>query len=381
MVALFRLEYKMIKRLLIMLVIVVLVFGGIFGFINFKDKMTMQYMASMGNAPQTVSTITASYAEWSPSTETIASLTAVRGADLSAEVSGVVAEIFFQQGDEVAAGTPLLQLRADDEIAKLQSLKAEQELARLTYQRNQAQFLVKAVSQQTLDNDKAALAKLTASVAEQQALVKKKSIHAPFAGRLGIRLVDTGQYLNAGTAIVTLQALDSLYVDFFLPQQMLSKVAIGQAVHIKVDAYPEQDFVAKVAVINPKVDASTRNVQIRAKLDNPKRQLLPGMYATVNIATDSVQKMLTLPSAAISFNSYGATVFLIETDKDKKLTAKQIFVTTGATRGDQVAVLKGLKEGDTVVTSGQIKLRNGSPVVINNTVQPSNDPKPLVIDQ
>ncbi len=371
----------MIKRLLIMLVVVGLIFGGIFGFINFKAQMTKQYMSSMGNTPQTVSTITARYEEWSPGTETIASLTAVRGADLSAEVSGVVAEIYFSQGDEVTEGTPLLQLRAADDLAKLQSLKAEQDLAKLTYQRNQAQFLAKAVSQQTIDNDKATLAKLTASVAEQQALVNKKLIRAPFAGRLGIRLVDTGQYLNAGTAIVTLQALDSLYVDFFLPQQMLSKVAIGQSVHIKVDAYSEQDFVGKVAFINSKVDINTRNVQIRARLDNPKRQLLPGMYATVNIAIDKVQKQITLPNSVITFNSYGSTVFLIETDKDKKLTAKQVFVTTGATRGDQVAIVKGIKEGDTVVTSGQIKLRNGSSVLINNTVQPGNNATPTVIDQ
>lgn len=371
----------MIKRLLIMLVIVGLIFGGIFVFIDFKATMTKQYMASMGNAPQTVSTMTASYQDWSPTTETIASLTAVRGADLSAEVSGMVAEIFFQQGDEVAAGTPLLQLRNADDLAKLQSLKAEQELARLTYQRNQAQFLVKAVSQQTVDNDKATLAKLIASVAEQQALVNKKLIRAPFAGRLGIRLVDTGQYLNAGAAIVTLQALDALYVDFFLPQQMLAKVAIDQNVHIKVDAYPEQDFIGKVVVINPKVDVNTRNVQIRARLDNPKRQLLPGMYATVNIATDRAKPEITLPNSAISFNSYGTTVFLIETDKDNKLTAKQVFVTTGATRGDQVAIIKGIKAGDTVVTSGQIKLRNGSMVLINNTTQPDNNAIPSVTDQ
>lgn len=371
----------MIKRLLIMLLIVGIILGGIFGFITFKAKMMKQYMAGMSNAPQTVSTITASYQDWSPSTETIASLTAVRGADLSAEVSGVVAEIFFTQGDEVAEGTPLLQLRAADDLAKLQALKAEQELARLTYQRNQAQFLVKAVSQQTVDNDKAALMKLTASVAEQQALVNKKLIRAPFAGRLGIRLVDTGQYLNAGTAIVTLQALDALYADFYLPQQMLAQVAIGQTVHIKIDAYPDQDFVGKVAVINPKVDTNTRNVLIRAKLDNPKRQLLPGMYATVKIGSDSgTQKLITLPNSAITFNSYGATVFLVETDKDKKMTAKQVFVTTGATRGDQVAVLKGLKEDDIVVTSGQIKLRNGSTVLINNTVQPANNATPSVTD-
>ncbi len=374
----------MIKRLLIMLVVVGLLFGGVFGFINFKAKMTKQYMASMGNVPQTVSTITASYQEWSSNLETVGSLVAVQGADLSAEVSGIVAEIFFKQGDDVAAGTPLVQLKADDDIAKLKSLKAVEELARLTYQRNQAQLLVKAISQQIVDSNKADLDKASANVAEQQALVNKKLIRAPFSGRLGIRTVDLGQYLNAGKAIVTLQALNTLYVDFFLPQQALAKIAIGQSVTIHIDAYPSQKFTGKVAVINPKVDANTRNVQIRAVLDNAKHQLLSGMYANVEIVTDSVQRAITLPNAAISFNSYGSTVFLIETSKDEqgkdKQTAKQVFVVTGATRGDQVAILKGIKESDVVVTSGQIKLRNGSLVVINNTVQPNNDVVPQAND-
>jgi membrane fusion protein (multidrug efflux system) len=278
-----------------------------------------------------------------------------------------------------------VQLKADDDIAKLKSLKASEELARLTYQRNQAQFQAKAISQQILDSNKADLAKASANVAEQQALVNKKLIRAPFAGRLGIRSVDLGQYLNAGKSIVTLQALDSLYVDFFLPQQALAKVAIGQAVNLHIDAYPEQTFTGKIAVINPKVDANTRNVQIRAVLDNAKHQLLAGMYANVEIVVaESIHRAITLPNAAISFNSYGSTVFLIETSKDEqgkeKRTAKQVFVTTGATRGDQVAVLKGIKEGDTIVTSGQLKLRNGSLVTINNTVQPNNDAVPQAND-
>ena len=370
----------MIKRLLIMLVIVGLILGGIFGFINFKGKMMKQHMAGMATAPQTVATMTASFEDWQAEQVTIASLTAVQGADLSAEVSGIVAEILFQQGDEVTTGAPLVQLRNDDDVAKLQALKAQAELARLTYQRDQAQFLAKAVSQQILDTDKANLAKATAGVAEQQALLNKKLIRAPFAGRLGIRKADTGQYLNAGAAVVTLQALDTLYVDFSLPQQMLAKIAVGQSVKVNVDAYPNQEFTAKVAVINPKVDTNTRNIQVRAVLKNTQHELLAGMYATVNIVTDAPQRVITLPNSAISFNSYGSTIFLIEKNKDQ-LTAKQVFVTTGATRGDQVAVLKGIKEGDIVVTSGQIKLHNGSIVLINNTVQPSNLTNPLVTDQ
>jgi membrane fusion protein (multidrug efflux system) len=375
----------MIKRLLIMLIVVGLLFGGIFWFINFKSKMIKQYMSSMGNVAQTVSTITAVSEEWSSNLQAVGSLAPVQGTDVSAEVSGIVAEIYFKQGDDVAAGAPLVQLKADDDIAKLKSLKASEELARLTYQRNQAQFQAKAISQQILDSNKADLAKASANVAEQQALVNKKLIRAPFAGRLGIRSVDLGQYLNAGKSIVTLQALDSLYVDFFLPQQALAKVAIGQAVNLHIDAYPEQTFTGKIAVINPKVDANTRNVQIRAVLDNAKHQLLAGMYANVEIVVaESIHRAITLPNAAISFNSYGSTVFLIETSKDEqgkeKRTAKQVFVTTGATRGDQVAVLKGIKEGDTIVTSGQLKLRNGSLVTINNTVQPNNDAVPQAND-
>ncbi|MCX7067522.1 MAG: efflux RND transporter periplasmic adaptor subunit [Methylococcales bacterium] len=370
----------MIKRLLIMLVIVGLIFGGIFGFISFKAKMIKQYMASMGNASQTVSTTVASYQDWSSNLDAVGSLAPVQGADLSAEVSGIVTEIFFQQGDDVVAGSPLVQLKADDDIAKLKSLKAVEELARLTYQRNQAQLLAKAISQQIVDSNKADLTRASANVAEQQALVNKKLIRAPFSGRLGIRTVNLGQYLNAGTSIVTLQALNTLYVDFFLPQQDLAKIAIGQTVEVHIDAYPSQKFMGKVVVINPKVDANTRNVQIRAVLDNAKHQLLAGMYANVKVVTDSAQRALTLPNTVISFNSYGSTVFLIETNKDEqgkeKRTAKQVFVTTGATRGDQVAILKGIKEGDTVVTSGQLKLRNGSVVLINNTVQPSNEANP-----
>ncbi len=370
----------MIKRLLIMLVIVGLIFGGIFGFINFKAKMIKQYMASMGNASQTVSTTVASYQDWSSNLDAVGSLAPVQGADLSAEVSGIVTEIFFQQGDDVVAGSPLVQLKADDDIAKLKSLKATEELAHLTYQRNQAQLLAKAISQQIVDSNKADLTRASANVAEQQALVNKKLIRAPFSGHLGIRTVNLGQYLNAGTSIVTLQALNTLYVDFFLPQQSLAKIVIGQIVEVHIDAYPSQKFMGKVVVINPKVDANTRNVQIRAVLDNAKHQLLSGMYANVEVVTDSAQHALTLPNTTISFNSYGSTVFLIETNKDEqgkeKRTAKQVFVTTGATRGDQVVILKGIKEGDTVVTSGQLKLRNGSVVLINNTVQPSNEANP-----
>ena len=369
-----------------MLIVVGLVLGGIFAFINFKGRMIKEFMVSQGEPLQTVSTTTAGYLEWLPKLEAVGSLQAVQGTDISAEVSGIVADISFKQGDDVKLGTPLLQLRADDDIAKLQSLKATAQLARVTYKRDQAQFHAKAISKQTLDIDKANLDVAVANVTQQQALVDKKLIRAPFTGKLGVRLVDVGQYLDAGSPIGTLQALDTVFVDFFLPQQALATLKIGQKVALKTDAYPTQTFTGTITVINPEIDVNTRNVLVRATLKNPKHKLLPGMYATVNVATGLAQRYITLPRTAITFNSFGSTVYRVEESrKDEKgkpkLIAKQSFVTTGDTRGDQVAVLKGVNEGDIVVTSGQIKLRNGSPVTVDNSVQPSNDGAPQPIDQ
>ena len=376
----------MIKRMIIMLIVVGLILGGIFGFISFKGRMIKEYMSSQGVPLQTVSTITANTLEWSPKLEAVGSLQAVQGANMSAEVAGIVEKIYFKQGDNVKVGTPLLQLRAYDEIAKLESLKASAQLARITYNRNQAQFSVNAISKQTLDIDKASLDVALANVGQQQALVDKKLILAPFTGRLGIRLVDVGQYLEAGTAISTLQALDTVFVDFFLPQQALEALKIGQKVTLKTDAYPAQTFTGDITVINPKVDINTRNVQVRATLNNPDHKLLPGMYATVTIATGLAHRYITLPRTTITFNAFGSTIYRVdangqdETGKPK-LIAKQSFVTTGDTRGDQIAILTGVNEGETIVTTGQIKLRNGSPVIVDNSIQPSNDATPQPKDQ
>ncbi|MDO9106195.1 MAG: efflux RND transporter periplasmic adaptor subunit [Methylovulum sp.] len=376
----------MTKRMLIMLTVVGLVLGAVFGFIEFKGRMIKQFMTTQGEPPQTVSTMTANYQNWLPKLAAVGSVRASQGVDLSAEVAGVVNEIHFKQGDNVTIHAPLLQLRADNDLAKLKSLAATAELARITYRRNEAQLNAKAISQQTLDADKANLDVALANVAEQQALVDKKTIRAPFTGQLGIRAVDVGQYLDAGTSISTLQALDTVFVDFFLPQQALAVLKTGQNVTVKTDTYPGQDFTGAISVINPKVELNTRNVQIRATLKNPDHRLLPGMYTTVDIAIGEAQRHITLPRSAVSFNPFGATVYLVvnkgtSDQSPAKAIAKQSFVTTGETRGDQIAVLTGVNEGDTVVTSGQIKLRNGTPVLVNNSVQPENDAAPQPLDQ
>ena len=376
----------MIKRMLVMLVLVGAVLGGVFGFKTFVDEKVKEFMAGAGNPPQTVSTAQAAVTQWQPQLEAVGSLRAVRGADLSLEVPGVVEEINFQSGDEVQVGAVLLRLRGDDEIAKLESLEAVARLSQITYDRDVKQLKAQAISQAVVDNDEANLRNNQAQVAQQKAIVDKKILRAPFAGQLGIRQVDLGQYLGAGTAIVTLQSLTPIYVDFLLPQQAFDQIKVGQTVAAKVDAYPGKAFAGAITAINPRVDAATRNVQVRVTLDNADHKLLPGMYATVDIDTGAPQHLVTLPQTAISYNPYGNLVYLVD-DKGKNaagkplLIARQTFVTTGATRGDQVSILKGVKEGDVVVTGGQMKLRNGSPLLINNTVKPLDNPHPAPVDQ
>ena len=376
----------MIKRMVIMLVAVAVVFGGIFGFQAFKAVMIKKFISALSNPPQTISAAKAPTGEWLPKIEAIGSLRAVKGADLSLEVSGVVESISFNSGDDVAEGAPLLKLRTADDVARLNSLQAMAELSDITYERDQKQFKMQAVSQATLDTDAANLKNAKAQVAQQQAIIDKKLLRAPFAGHLGIRAVDLGQYLGPGTVIVTLQALDPIYVDFFVPQQSVDQIRLNQLVTVKVDAFKDQTFVGDISAINPKVDTTNRNVQIRATLKNADHKLLPGMYATVDIAVGSPKTYVTLPQTAITYNPYGDTVYVVEgkgNDADGKphLTARQTFVTVGLTRGDQVAILKGVDEGDMIVTPGQIKLHYGSVVLNDNSVTQKADAAPVPIDR
>jgi membrane fusion protein (multidrug efflux system) len=278
-----------------------------------------------------------------------------------------------------------VQLNADSDIALLHSLQAAADLSTTVYKRDQAQFEIQVISKAALDNDVADLKSKKAQVAQQAAIVEKKAIRAPFAGRLGITMINPGQYVNPGDKVVTLQSLDPIYVDFSVPQQRISSIAVGQKITTVTDTYPDRIFLGKISAINPQVDTATRNVQIEATIKNPKRELLPGMFASIKVDTGTRQRYLTLPQTAVSFNPYGATVYIVEKgngpDGKQMLTAKQSFVTTGDTRGDQVAILSGLKAGDVVVTSGQLKLKNGSTVIINNKVQPSNNPSPKPTDE
>ncbi len=396
----------MTKRMLIMLA-GVLVLVAILAFAFYLHVKALIASAPKPS-PQTVSTIKAQSLEWQPQLAAIGSVVGVRGVDVTTEVAGLVQSVDFKSGQDARAGAVLVQLNAASDVAQRDALEAAAELSAVTLKRDQAQLAARAVSQAVVDNDTADLKSKRALVAQQAAVVAKKTIRAPFSGQLGITTVNPGQYLNPGDKIVTLQTLDPIYVDFALPQKQIASVSIGQVVNVVTDAYPGKTFAGKINAINPKIDPSTRNVSLEATFANPQRQLLPGMFVRVTVDVGDKQRYLTLPQTAITYNPYGSTVFVLKpaaakpaptegADKEAKaappttnagkeakaapgaasgLEAQQVFVTTGETRGDQVAIVKGVEEGQEVVTSGQLKLKNGTPVVVDNSVQPANNPHP-----
>jgi membrane fusion protein (multidrug efflux system) len=371
----------MIVPVLVIVVSVAIVLGAIIGLQYFGGKMGKKMMAAAASAPQTISTIEATASDWQSLLQATGTFRAVRGADLSAQVAGVVEEIAFDSGNDVPAGKVLLRLKPNDDYAKLQQLQAAAELADQTLKRDQEQLAAQAISQANIDSDVSSLKGARAQVAAQQAMIEEKIVRAPFAGQLGIRQVDLGQYLAAGTAVVTLQALDPMLIDFYVPQQALAKLRTGFSVTAAVDAFPGQTFAGTVESINSKVDPGSRNVQVRASFHNADKRLIPGMFATVQIADGEKKSRITLPQTAITYNPYGDAVFIVEQhgndDKGQpRYTVQQRFVKLGGTRGDQVAIEDGIKPGEVVVTAGQIKLRNGSAVVVNNDVLPGNDPNP-----
>lgn len=376
----------MLRRMTVMLIAAGLAFAAIFGFEAFRARMIQKAIAGLRNPPQTVSTITAGVQQWQDRLEAVGSTRAEKGADLSPQVAGIVKAIHFRSGQKVDQGTPLVELEDADDVAHLHALEATTALAQLNYNRDSSLLKNNTVSQQTVDTDLTTLKNDQAQVAQQQALVGYKSIRAPFSGRLGIRQVDLGQYIAPGTPVVTLQQLDPIFVDFYLPQQDLAKIKIGQAVTAKVDTYPDLTFAGKVVAINPLVNGASRNVQVRATFQNPGEKLLPGMFATVDVEVGAPKDYATLPKTAIYYNAYGDIAYLVEDDgKDKtgreRKVAHQVFVKTGQTRGDQVAVLDGIKPGDVVVTAGQNKLHNGSPIRINNEVKAPFSANPHVSEE
>jgi len=372
------------KRMIIMILGVILLVAGI-GAVVVRNIMQQIAQGAVPPPAVVVTAVKAAKQEWQPQLNAVGSLRAVRGVDVTTEIAGLVREIRFKSGDEVKAGAVLVRLNADSDLATLASLEAAADLAQVTLTRDRAQLAAEAISQAQVDSDEADLKSKRAQVVSQQATIDKKTIRAPFSGRLGITLVNPGQYLNPGDKVVTLQTIDPIFIDFNLPQQQVGQVSLGQPVTVLIDAYVGQTFGGKVTAIDAKVDATTRNVQIEATVTNPKKLLLPGMFGRAAVDSGEKQAYLTLPQTAITYNPYGATVFIAADRKDAKgnpqLQAQQVFITPGPARGDQVAILKGVSEGATVVTSGQLKLKNGTPLRVDNSVQPLNDQNPTPQEQ
>ena len=376
-------QVNVTRPMRIMLLIVGIVFGVIFLFKLAVGWFMHRAMLQSAHAAMTVSATKVDYATWQPSMRAVGSLRAVNGVNITTELSGMVEGVYLHPGSTVKKGTLLVQLNIAAEQGKLSALKASAELSDLTYQRDRAQYMIGGVSQQTLDVDRQTLKNLAGQVAEEVATVHKKTIRAPFTGRLGISRINVGQYLNAGDSITMLQALDPLYVDFFIPQQYYRQLRVGQRVVVMTHEVTPQRTTGVVSTINPAADPVTRNVEVEATIANPDQQLLPGTFVEVTLNRGQAQRYLTLPQTAISFNPYGSIVYVLRETPDKQhgqsvFKVKQVFVETGATRGEQIAILSGLKVGDTVVTSGQLKLTNSSLVTVDNVLAPPNEALPVL---
>ena len=370
------------RRMTIMLCGVFLLLGLIFGFNQLKTFMIKHFIAGMGLPPATVSTMVVEATAWQPKLSSVGNVRAFRGVDLSTEIGGLVQTVPIKSGMDVKEGDLLIKLNDASDVAQLNSLKAQADLAKVINERDRQQLAIQAISKNVFDTSKADAKSKQAQVEQQTALVAKKNLKAPFSGRVGIVVINPGQFVNPGDKLLTLQTLDPIFVDFNLPQSNAEQIQVGQEIVVTTDAFKDASFAGKVTAVSPKVDTNTRNIQIEAQLANPDKKILPGMFANVNIKLGDEVKMLTLPQTAVTYNPYGSTVFIAKPTgkKDKQgkpaLEAQQVFVTTGPTRGDQVAILKGVEEGATVVTSGQLKLKNGTPLIVNNKVLPSNSPNP-----
>ena len=380
-----RRQSALAKRMIIMLSSVGALAAIVIGYQLFTGMAQQQAMRARTTQPQTVSAMPAGVQAWTPRISAVGTLRAVNGADLALEESGIIDEINFHSGDDIEKGDVLLRLRADEESARLQSLEAAARLAEVTHERAIQLTKSQTVSQATMDINEANLANARAQVTQQRAILEKKTIRAPFSGRLGVRAVDMGQYMNAGTSVVTLQALNPIYVDFFVPQQELDRIKVGQDVIAQVDTYPEEVFAGQVSAINPKVDPTNRNVQVRATVENSTQKLFPGMYATVDVDAGNPLKVVAVPQMAIIYNAYGDAVYVLDdadqsASGEKRFTARQEFVTLGETRGDMVAITSGIAEGELVVTAGNTKLRNGALARIDNSIETPMETSPVIPD-
>lgn len=377
----------------ILVVVAILVVVGILGAIKVHQVQGMIALAKSGAfepPPVAVTTVVARAARWQPTLPAIGSLEAVQGVTVSADLPGIVKEIRFESGAEVKAGDLLVRLNVDQEQAQLAAAEAQRDLATFNLNRQRDLRTKNTNSQSDLDNADATSRQMEAMVSNARAAIDRKTIRAPFAGVLGIRRASLGQYLNSGDPVVSLQSMDPIYVNFSLPQQNMRDFAVGSEVEVRTDATADEVFKGKLTAINSLVDSATRNFQAQATLANGGGKLRPGMFANVEVILAGDGNVLPVPASAISYAPYGNSVYVLVRDlkipadpadpatKDKvlPLAVRQQFVKLGKTRGDLVAIISGLKEGQEIVSSGVFKLQNSGAVQINNTVKPGAEENP-----
>ncbi|WP_127477336.1 efflux RND transporter periplasmic adaptor subunit [Sulfurivermis fontis] len=358
----------MIKRIVIVLLALAVILGGIFGIKAYQFRM-MQAQFAQPMPPAVISATEAREEQWQPRLQAAGSLVALNGTDVTTEIGGIVSAIRFESGQAVKAGDVLLQLEATVDKAALEGARAERRLAEVQLERAKDLIKRNAISSSDYDAAKASFDAAEARMAEKAAKLAQKTIRAPFDGLLGIRGVNLGEYLSPGTRIVSLQALDPIYVDYALPERHLRELAPGQAVEVRVAAYPEQVFRGSLQAVESGVDRRTRSIALRAILDNSAGLLRPGMFADVATVLPTVDTVITVPQTAISFNTYGNFLYVIEKAEGGKLLAKRRQVETGRSHEGRIVVSKGLKAGEQVVRAGLVKLRDGMPVAIDNQVE------------
>ena len=370
----------MIKRMILMLSVTAVVLAGL-GFVKFR-----QFQAAAGQAaafqppPEAVTTAVAQPQEWPATLSIIGTTAAVQGVTVSADLPGIVNRISFESGRAVRDGDVLVELDTRQEQAQLAAAEAQRDLARVNYERMKDLVTDGAISRADYDRAAAEQKQTEARVGEIRAAIARKTIRAPFSGILGIRQVNLGQYLSGGDAVVPLQSLHPIYVNFGVPQQETARVRIGRTLRVTADELSGVEFSGRVTAIDSVINQETRNVQVQATVPNPDGRLRPGMFVQTSVVTGASRAVVALPASAISYAPFGDSVFIVTDlkgpDGASYRGVRQQFVKIGGSRGDQIAVISGVSAGDEVVTSGVFKLRNGAAVLVNNKVQPSNNPSP-----
>ena len=369
----------MAKRMILMLGLVVVLLTGL-GFVKFRQIESAVHAGAFQPPPEAVTSIVAHQEQWPTTMSVIGTMEAVKGVTVSADLPGTVARIGFDSGQSVKAGDVLVELDTRQERAQLAALEAQRDLARVNFGRTQQLVNEGVVSRMEYDQATSQQKATEANVAEIRATIERKTIRAPFSGTLGIRQVNLGQYLSAGQPIVSLQALNPIYVNFGVPQQIVAQSLVGRTLRVTKEDLPSIAFSGRVTAIDSVVNEATRNVQVQATLPNPEGKLRPGMFVQVEVVLGAGQSVIALPASAINYAPYGDSVFVITDLKSPSgktyRGVHQQFVKIQGSRGDQVAVISGVNPGDEVVTSGVFKLRNGAAVQVNNKVQPGNNPAP-----